>query len=173
MGAAAFFFSGHTCGIWKFPGQGSNSNSICDLYHSCGNAGALTPFARLGIEPVPPQRQGRNPNLLCCSRNSKWEHPSPRLSLSPVLGSLAAPLVPLMNTAETSHQPQRPRGRWGATLANMGRGRNKKRQVPWGPGGQDPGAALSPPSQHVPKGQQAVHGGGLRGPSSSLQAGAG
>ena len=33
----SFSFFGHACGMWKFPGQGSN------LRHSSNNAGSLTP----------------------------------------------------------------------------------------------------------------------------------
>ena len=35
-------FSGHTCSMWKFLGQGWNPRCSCDLRHSCGNAGSLT-----------------------------------------------------------------------------------------------------------------------------------
>ena len=43
-----FILFGHTCGIWKFLGQGSNSNCSCEVHHSC-----------------------RILNPLCHSRNSK------------------------------------------------------------------------------------------------------
>ena len=38
-----FFFNGHTCGIWKFPGQGLNLLS-CNLHCSCGNAEPFNPL---------------------------------------------------------------------------------------------------------------------------------
>ena len=68
-----FFFSffGHTHGIWKFPGQGSNPSHCFDLHHSCSNTRSLTHGSGLGIEPVPPQWQCHIPNLLCHSGNSK------------------------------------------------------------------------------------------------------
>lgn len=37
-----FFFFGHTQGVWKFLGQGSNPHHGCDLYPSFGKAGSLT-----------------------------------------------------------------------------------------------------------------------------------
>ena len=40
----SFFFS-CTCGIWKFPGQGSNPSHGCDLCHNYGNTRSLTHFA--------------------------------------------------------------------------------------------------------------------------------
>ena len=48
-----FFFFGHTRGIWKFLGQGSNLSCICNLYHSCSN----TYWTRQGIKPMPSQRK--------------------------------------------------------------------------------------------------------------------
>ena len=36
------FFLGHTCGIWKFPGQGLNPSCSCDLCCSCSNARSFT-----------------------------------------------------------------------------------------------------------------------------------
>jgi len=35
-----FFFSGHTCGIWKFPGQGRIRAAATGLYHSHSNVGS-------------------------------------------------------------------------------------------------------------------------------------
>ena len=35
-----FCFNDHTCGTWKFPGQGLNLSPSCDLYHSCGHTGS-------------------------------------------------------------------------------------------------------------------------------------
>lgn len=46
-----FLFFGHTHGIWKFLGQGSNPS------HSSTNARDLTHYARLGLKPLPPKRQ--------------------------------------------------------------------------------------------------------------------
>ena len=37
----SFVFS-HTCGMWKFPGQGSGPCYSCNLCHSCSNVGSLT-----------------------------------------------------------------------------------------------------------------------------------
>ena len=34
-----FFFQGRTCGIWKFPGQGSNWSCSASLHHSHSNKG--------------------------------------------------------------------------------------------------------------------------------------
>ena len=54
-----FFFFGCTHGIWKFPGQGSNSRGNCDLQHSYKNARSLTHCPGLRIKPVLPQRKGQ------------------------------------------------------------------------------------------------------------------
>ena len=59
-----FFFFCHICSIWEFPGQGSNPSCSCVLCHSCGNTRSLAHHARLGIEPMPLQRQGWILNLL-------------------------------------------------------------------------------------------------------------
>ena len=55
----AYFSSLFGCipGTWKSPGQGSNPSHRCNLRHSCSNAGPLTYFIEMGIEPAPPQRQ--------------------------------------------------------------------------------------------------------------------
>lgn len=53
------FFS-HTSSIWKLPGQGSNLNHNCNLYHSCINARSLTHCRGPRIKPTPWQ----GPNLL-------------------------------------------------------------------------------------------------------------
>ena len=37
----AFSLFRHTCGLWKFLGQGWNSSHTCDLCHSYSNAGSL------------------------------------------------------------------------------------------------------------------------------------
>ena len=37
-----FFFFGHTCSMWKLPGQGWILRCRCDLCHRCRNAGSLT-----------------------------------------------------------------------------------------------------------------------------------
>ena len=66
-----FFFLSHACSIWNFPGQGSNPNCICDLHHSCGNAGPLTHCARLGIRPVSLQKHHWILDPLHHSGNSK------------------------------------------------------------------------------------------------------
>ena len=39
---------GHTSGLWKLPGHGSNQSIGCDLCHCCGNAGSLTPLCQAG-----------------------------------------------------------------------------------------------------------------------------
>ena len=57
---------GHTCNVWKFPGQGSNPSRLC---HSCNNARSLTHCARPRIEIVPLQRKCQILNLLCPSGN--------------------------------------------------------------------------------------------------------
>ena len=36
------YFGGHTCGMWKIPGQGSNPGHSSDLSHCTDNAGSLT-----------------------------------------------------------------------------------------------------------------------------------
>ena len=65
-----FFFFDHTCHIWKFLGQVSNTS------HSSGNAGCLRYCARPWIKPVPQQlpeplqRQCQILNTLCYSGNS-------------------------------------------------------------------------------------------------------
>ena len=40
------------CGIWKFPGQGSNPSHNCDLCHSFGNTRSLTHCATVGTQRV-------------------------------------------------------------------------------------------------------------------------
>ena len=50
-----FFFSFlFLAALWhmEFRGQGSDLSHSCDLLHSCGNAGSLTYYVRLGIKPV-------------------------------------------------------------------------------------------------------------------------
>ena len=37
-------FYGHTHGIWKLPGQGSNLSRSCNLCHSCGNTRSINPL---------------------------------------------------------------------------------------------------------------------------------
>lgn len=54
MGMGFLFFSpifGHTRGTWKFPGQGSNLNWICDLRDRCGKAGSFTHCTWPGVKP--------------------------------------------------------------------------------------------------------------------------
>ena len=51
-----FFFFWQHLQHMEAPGQGSNPSHRCHLCHSCSNAGSLTPCARPGIEPVPPQQ---------------------------------------------------------------------------------------------------------------------
>lgn len=51
-----FFFFGHPWSIWKLLGQRSNPSHSWVRRHSCSNAGPLTYYTKLGIEPVPPQR---------------------------------------------------------------------------------------------------------------------
>ena len=56
------FFQGHTCSIWKFPGQGSNESCSCQpmqiqalsaTYTTAhGNTRSLTHWVRPGIEPA-------------------------------------------------------------------------------------------------------------------------
>ena len=43
-----FFPSGHTHGICKFRGQGLNPSHICNLCHSCHNAGSFNTFYQAG-----------------------------------------------------------------------------------------------------------------------------
>ena len=50
-----FVLNGHTCGIWKFPGQRVNLSCSWDPHHSCGNAGCFNPLRRVGDEPAPLQ----------------------------------------------------------------------------------------------------------------------
>ena len=38
------FFQGHTLGIWKFPGQGSNQSYSASLHHRHSNAGSEPPL---------------------------------------------------------------------------------------------------------------------------------
>ena len=40
------FFDGCTCGMWKFPGQGSSQSCGCNLYPSCGNARSFNPLCQ-------------------------------------------------------------------------------------------------------------------------------
>ena len=42
------FFSGLTCSIWKFQGQGLDPSWSCGLCHSCSSAGPLTHCATVG-----------------------------------------------------------------------------------------------------------------------------
>ena len=37
-----FSFYGHTCSIWKFPGQNYNQSCSCGLHHNHSNARSLT-----------------------------------------------------------------------------------------------------------------------------------
>ena len=46
---------GCICSIWKFLDQGLNPSSICDLCHSCSNAGSWTHCAGPGIKPAAPE----------------------------------------------------------------------------------------------------------------------
>ena len=58
----------------KFPGQGSDLSWGFNLCHSYGNTGSLTYCARLGIEPVPPQRQRQIVNPLRHGGNPRpWQ----------------------------------------------------------------------------------------------------
>ena len=52
-----FFTLFHTCSIWMFLGQGLNPSCNCNPRLSCSNARSITHCARLGIEPLPPQKQ--------------------------------------------------------------------------------------------------------------------
>ena len=56
---------GHTCGVWKFLGQGLHLKCNCNLFHSCDNARFLTHCAGPGIKPAPPQRPCWT--LTCCA----------------------------------------------------------------------------------------------------------
>ena len=82
------FSYGHTCSIWKFPGQGSNWSCSgqpmpqpqqCQIqatsatYASfCSNARSLTHWTRSGIEPTSSQRRHQILHLLSPNGNS-WE----------------------------------------------------------------------------------------------------
>ena len=55
------------CSVRKFLGQGTNQAAAVTY---CGNTRSLTHWAKLGIKPVPPQKQHQILNLLCHSRNS-------------------------------------------------------------------------------------------------------
>ena len=46
--------------LTEVPGPGIKSKLICDLSHSCGNAGSLTHSAMPKIKPAMPQRQARS-----------------------------------------------------------------------------------------------------------------
>ena len=65
-----FFFSGHTHGTWKFPGQGSNLSWSCNLCYSCCNARLFKPCTRPGIKLAPPQTQGRSLTHCAIARTS-------------------------------------------------------------------------------------------------------
>ena len=52
-----FFFFCHTHSIWKCAGGESNPSYSCNLRHTSGNARSITPWAGLGMDPTPPQRQ--------------------------------------------------------------------------------------------------------------------
>ena len=69
-----FFFFCHSCGIWKFPGQGWILSHSCDLHHSCSNARSLTPCVGPGIKPSAQQRQHRVLNPLHHSGNPSSLH---------------------------------------------------------------------------------------------------
>ena len=43
-----FFFYGHTCSTWKFPGQGLNLSHSCNLHCSCGNTASFNTLHRVG-----------------------------------------------------------------------------------------------------------------------------
>ena len=45
-------FLGHTCGIWMFPGQGSNRNYSCQPTPQPQQHGILNPLMRPGIKPA-------------------------------------------------------------------------------------------------------------------------
>ena len=55
--------------IWRFWARESDSSHCCDLRSTCGNAGAWTHCAGLGIEPAS-QGSRDTADLLCHSRNS-------------------------------------------------------------------------------------------------------
>ena len=77
-----FFFYSHTCGIWKFLGQGSNWSCSWGLWQNVGNirsatsvaacinARTITHWPRPGIEPTSSQKQHWVLNLLSHSGNS-------------------------------------------------------------------------------------------------------
>ena len=56
-----FFWGGHSCGIWKFSGQGQIRAAAAGLRHSlskagsaaCSSARSLTPWARPGLNSNP------------------------------------------------------------------------------------------------------------------------
>ena len=68
-----FPFFGHTAGLWKFLGQGSNTSSICCLCHGYSNTAPLTHCARPGITLAAPQRQARS--LAHCATAGTPRHP--------------------------------------------------------------------------------------------------
>ena len=39
-----FYFNGHTCGIWKFQGEGLNTSHSCKLCHSCSDTKSFNPL---------------------------------------------------------------------------------------------------------------------------------
>ena len=49
------FFNGHTCGTWKFPGQGLNGASATNYTADVATPKPLTHFMGPGMEPVPHQ----------------------------------------------------------------------------------------------------------------------
>ena len=63
-------FYGHTCGIWKFLGQGLKRSWSWGPCHSCGNPGSLTHWARPGMEPTSSQILLKVLNPLSHSGNS-------------------------------------------------------------------------------------------------------
>ena len=70
-----FFFFSHTCGIWKFPGQGLNPRQRCQLHQRCSNAGSLcwtrdhTSASKETTQIINPQCHSGNSPKLCCSKN--------------------------------------------------------------------------------------------------------
>ena len=67
----AFPFNGHTCGLCKFLGQGSDWSCSCNLHHSHSNTPCLTHWATPGMEPISSQKH-QVLNLLSHNGNSSF-----------------------------------------------------------------------------------------------------
>ena len=68
LSSFVFVFSGHTCGIWKFPGWRGIAAAATGHHHSYSNPGLkprLRPTPQLTAMPVPSPMERDQPSNLC------------------------------------------------------------------------------------------------------------